>query len=151
MKINIGFYDKAALIIVIIFVLISIIKINEPGVTSDQLLFVNAAIGPLDQSYIYKTIHGFPILLMIYIGALKSYIYKPIFYLFGVSIYSIRLPVILIMASALYFLYKAICLKIDKKVAFFTILILATDPSNIAYSRVDNGPTVLEFFFKCLG
>ncbi len=136
--------------ILTLFIILSVIDLNKPGVTADQLLFVNAAIGPLDGSYIYKTIHGFPIFLMAYIGALKAYIYKPIFYLFGVSVDSIRLPVIFIMASALLILYKAISIRVDKKIALFTILLLATDPSNIAYTRVDTGPTVLEFFFKCL-
>jgi len=136
--------------ILLLFIILSIIELDKPGVTADQLLFVNAAIGPLDGSYIFKMIRGFPIFLMAYIGALKAYIYGPIFDLFGVNIYSIRLPVIFIMASGLLILYKAISLRVDKKTAFFTILILATDPSNIAYTRVDNGPTVLEFFFKCL-
>lgn len=136
--------------ILTLFIILSVIELDKPGVTADQLLFVNASIGPLDGSYIYKMIRGFPIFLMAYIGALKSYIYEPIFYFFGVSIYSIRLPVVFIMASSLLILYKAISLRVDKKIALFTILILATDPSNIAYTRVDNGPTVLEFFFKCL-
>ncbi len=142
-------YTKAEFFLLFIFVSLSVIKIDKPGVNTDQLLFVNAAIGPLDSSYIYKAIHGIPVLIMIYIGALKAYLFKPIFYLFGVSIYSIRLPIIVIMTFSLYLLHKCISL-VDKKIAIFTLIILATDPSFIAFSRIDYGPVVLEFFFKVI-
>src|SRR5437762_670595 len=108
-----NFADREIFVVLALFIILSVINIDKPGVNSNQLMFVNAAIGPLDSTWIYKSIHGLPVLLMIYMGALKSYIYKPIFYIFGVSIYSIRLPVILIMSLSLLILYRTISLLVD--------------------------------------
>lgn len=138
------------LIFIIIYFLISIIKIEHPGVNNDQLMFVNAATLNPDNVFLWKSFHGVPIMIFPYIGALKSYFYMPIFYLFGVNIWSIRLPQIILISFTWFLLYKTLLIAFDKKVALLTILFLVIDPSIIVYSKIDQGPTVLEFFFKIL-
>lgn len=142
--------NNLALIIIAAYFLISVIKLQHPGVNNDQLMFVNAATFNPDNPFLWKSFQGFPMMIFPYIGALKAYLYMPIFYIFGVNIWSIRLPQIILISISLFILYKTLIISFNKKVALLVILFLSLDPSNIAYSRVDNGPTVLEFFLKVL-
>lgn len=138
------------LLIILLYFLISVVKLEDPGVNNDQLMFVNAATLKEGNIFIWKSFHGIPMMVFPYIGALKSYLYMPIFYLFGVNIWSIRLPQIILISISLYLLYKTLSIAFNKQIGIFTCLFLALDPSLIAYSRVDNGPTVLEFLLKTL-
>jgi len=78
------------------FALLASRHIGIPGPYYDKVLFVNAATGGTSHSFVSRCIFGVPVMLMSYIGALKAYLYFPLFKLFGVSAESIRLPVILI-------------------------------------------------------
>lgn len=142
--------NNVILILVATYLALSIIRIEHPGVNNDQLMFVNAATFNPDNFFSWKSFHGVTTLVFPYIGALKSYLYIPIFYIFGVNIWSIRLPQILIIALAWIFLYKALNMAFNKKLALLAILFLCLDPSIIAYSRIDTGPTVIEFFLKTI-
>lgn len=138
------------LVLIGFYFLLSIIKIEHPGVNNDQLMFVNTATLNPDNFFLWKSFHKIPVMVFPYIGALKSYLYMPVFYLFGVNIWSIRLPQIILICITWFILYKALNLAFNKKLALVTILFLSLDPSIIAYSKIDQGPTVLEFFFKVL-
>lgn len=142
--------NNLVLICIALYFFISIIKIEHPGVNNDQLMFVNAAAVREDDLFIWKRFHGIPMMVFPYIGALKSYFYMPIFYFFEVNIWSIRLPQIILMCISWFILYKTLIFAFNKKIALITVLFLSIDPSIIVYSKVDQGPTVLEFFFKIL-
>src|SRR5206468_11289936 len=85
-----------------------------------------------------------PLLVFPFIGALKAWIYTPIFRLFGVSALTIRLPVILIAAVTLLIFYYAM----RAKLAAIFVWIMTVDPANLFPSRLDWGPTVLIHFFQ---
>lgn len=142
--------NNLVLIFIAVYFLISIIKIENPGVNNDQLMFVNAATFNPDNFFLWKSWHGFPVMVFPYIGALKSYLYMPVFHFFGVNIWSIRLPQIILITISWFMLYKVLILAFNKKLAILTVLFLSLDPSIIIYSKTDQGPTVLEFFLKIL-
>lgn len=142
--------NNLVLIFITLYFLISIIKIEHPGVNNDQLMFVNAATIKDGNMFFWKSFHGIPTMVFPYIGALKSYFYMPIFYIFGVNIWSIRLPQIIFISISWLILYKTLLIAFSKKMALLTVLFLSLDPSIIIYSKVDQGPTVLEFFLKTL-
>src|SRR5258708_2952812 len=76
----------APFIIIFTYVLVSSYKIRFPGTQYDEALYLNAAHGGVDQiTFMTKTFHGFPVLLMPYIGALKAYLFFPIFAVFSTS------------------------------------------------------------------
>ena len=89
-------YVFSPIILIAIYFLLTLLKINSPGVQYDEILFDNAALGMIDNSFVVLKIGKFPIMLMSYIGALKAYLYYPIFNVLGVSVYSIRIPMIII-------------------------------------------------------
>lgn len=142
--------NNLVLVFISVYFLFSIIKIEHPGVNNDQLMFVNTATLNPDNMFLWKSWHEIPVMVFPYIGALKSYLYMPIFSLFGVNIWSIRLPQIILICVSWFLLYKTLNLAFNKRLAILTILFLSLDPSIIAYSKIDQGPTVLEFFLKIL-
>lgn len=144
------FTHNWVLIFITLYFLLSVIKIEHPGVNNDQLMFVNTATFNPDNMFLWKSWRGIPMMIFPYIGALKSYFYMPIFYFFGVNIWSIRLPHVIFISISWFLLYKTLIIAFNKKIALLTLLLLCLDSSIIAYSKIDQGPTVLEFFFKIL-
>ncbi len=126
-------------------------RIHYPGPYYDELLFVDAAASKNPTLFVHKSFLGIPILLMSYIGALKSWIYTPIFNLFGVSIYTIRLPMILLGICTLK-IYFFIIKKLVRNTIlfFFSFLILCSDPAFSFISRIDWGPNAIAHFLIAL-
>ena len=139
------------LAIILLYVLIASYKLRFPGTMYDEALYVNSALGGVDKiTFFTKSLHGIPILLMPYIGALKAYIFFPIFGLFGVSPITMRLPDVLITAGALYIMYKLVREQAGYFLSICVLLITAFNASFIMFTRLDNGPVVLDFLLKIL-
>lgn len=140
-----------ALLTIVAFIFLASWHIDMPGIYYDEITFVNAALGGIGDVFIYHRIHKLPVMIMPYIGALKSYIYYPIFKIFGVSAVTIRLPVILISACSLWLWYE-VGKKIfsNKLCPTLLILVLASDPAFIFQSRLDWGPIVIQIFLMTL-
>ncbi len=134
------------------YFIFALLHLSLPGINSDEILFGNAAVGMVNKdSHIYITYKDAPVLLMPYIGALKSYLYYPIFKLFGVSVWSIRLPMILLSGLTVFLVYRIMLIS-NKSVliAFLAALFLATHASFVTYTRTDQGPLAIELFLKTL-
>jgi hypothetical protein len=131
-----------------VFVFLAAYQIKLPGLYYDELAFVNAAQGAPDNTFIHMRLGSLPLFVMPYIGALKSWIYVPIFRLFGTSPLTIRLPVILIAAVTLLIFYVAMRGKLGAVWAAIVVCIMAIDPANLFPSRLDWGPTVLMHLFQ---
>jgi hypothetical protein len=133
-----------------IYFILSLAKIEALGVQYDEILFGNASRGIIDNSFIKYSIKGFPVLLMSYMGALKAYLYYPIFKIFGVSVLSIRLPMVIISAISLWILFEGVKRYFDEKTALTALVIMAFDCSFINYTRFDVGPSAIEHFCKVI-
>ena len=114
----------------------------------DEVDFVNAARGGPDNTMIYMRLGSVPVLIMPYLGALKAWIYAPVFWLFGVSALTIRLPAILIAALTLLIFFQLMKSHVGVVWAIITTWLMAVDPANLFPSRLDWGPTVLMHFFQ---
>ena len=114
----------------------------------DEVDFVNAAQGGADNTMIYMRLGPVPILLMPYLGALKAWVWAPIFRVFGVSALTIRLPAVLLAALTLLIFYVAMRDTLGRLWAATVVWIMAVDPANLFPSRLDWGPTVLMHLFQ---
>jgi hypothetical protein len=81
-------------------------------------------------------------------GALKSYLFAPIFAVFGVSPATIRFPAIAISALSIFVAYRLALLLFPRWIATLLTVSMATDPALIFNSRLDWGPVVLMIFLK---
>jgi 4-amino-4-deoxy-L-arabinose transferase-like glycosyltransferase len=130
-----------------VFLFFSIHMLDLPGIQYDEALFTNAALGNLDNSFIAWEVQLFgikiPMMLMGYIGALKSYLYAPIFALFGANPITFRLPVVLFGLATLLLTGTVVRRMFGPAAAAVTALLLAADPNFIYANKLDWGPVSL--------
>ncbi len=92
-----------------VYLFFSLTFLELPGLQYDEVNFANAALGRVEDSFIAWSYEAFgnrlPLMVMNYIGAVKSALYAPIFHFWGVSANTARLPVVLIGLLTLLFSY----------------------------------------------
>jgi hypothetical protein len=119
-----------------------------PGLDYDELTFVNAATGGESTMFVTQRVFGIPVMVMDYYGALKAYLYAPIFALFGASAATIRWPVILLSCISLGLIYALGRLSFGALAAAILTVTAAVDPVFIWLTKVDYGPIVLMMVLK---
>lgn len=122
--------------------------IGHPGLYYDEMLFGNAAVGGKTNEFVQWRVHGIPVLLMDYIGALKAWIYYPIFSVFPVNAWSVRLPSLLIGILGGLALVLSLWRGFGPAAAVAGAVLILLDPTLITHSRLDWGPNALMFFFR---
>ena len=132
------------------FILWGIYKINLPSFYYDELMFADVALGRIGNLPIFNHFFGIPTMIFPYIGALKSYVYLIIFHFFDPSYYSIRIPTLLLMSLAIFILARVIAALFGKTAALIILILLCFNPSLLMYGKFDVGPTVFEFFARCM-
>jgi 4-amino-4-deoxy-L-arabinose transferase-like glycosyltransferase len=130
-------------------VVLSAIAISKPGLNYDETQFVNAATLRIPGLWIFHSIAGIPVMVYPYTGAVKSWLYDPIFAVFGNSPATIRLPVVLLVSAGLVLVYLAVRDLVSRPVAIMAFAALCFDQSLFWLTRDDVGPSALELFFKC--
>jgi hypothetical protein len=125
--------------------------IRLPGLSYDETLFVNAATLRLPNWFMPHQVLGIPLWVYPYIGALKSWLYAPIFSLFGTAAATVRVPMVILVSGSLVLLYLALRDLLNRSVALLTVVLLAFDQSLLWYTRDDIGPSAIEFALKCAG
>jgi 4-amino-4-deoxy-L-arabinose transferase-like glycosyltransferase len=124
--------------------------IERPGLQYDEVIFVNAGNERIGDSFIHERLLGVPVMLMSYIGALKSWIYTPVFELFGVSPGTIRGPAVALTTVGLVCLFAGVRRLLGTTVALVALVLVAVDNSVFWMTRDDVGPSAIEFTLKCL-
>ncbi len=142
--------DGMAIASACLFTLLAAYRIQLPGLYYDEVAFVNAAQGAPDNTFIYRKLGSVPVLIFPYMGALKAWIYAPVFHFIGVSPLTIRLPAILLAALTLSIFYRAMRDSVGHAWAAIAVWIMAVDPANVFPSRLDWGATVLMHLFQAL-
>lgn len=141
----------APFVIIGTYLLLAIYRLTFPAIHYDEALYVNAALGGIDDTtFIAARIGELPTLTMPYIGALKSWLYAPVFALFGVDPITMRLPFILLSAGILYLLFRILRPRIGTALSLCVLLATAINASFIIFTRLDFGPVVLDLLLKLL-
>lgn len=132
----------------LIYTVFASFKLSTIPLGYDEALFCNAALGIDPDLFLFVKCKGFPILLMDYIGALKAWIYMPIFKLFGVSVWTIRFPMVMLTLVSLWLIHKILTELWNPYIAAFTVLYLSLDVSFLYYTKIDTGPNAIELLLK---
>ena len=148
MPIKFSWHSLVVLLLGVFAVILASRNISTPGIYYDETLFANAALLGSSDTFTHWKPFGIPVLLMSYIGALKAWIYMPIFYFFGVDPMSIRLPSILFGVLGGGFLVLASTIWYGRLAGVFSAALVFFDPSLLIQSRLDWGPTALMFLFR---
>ncbi len=103
------------------------------GIQADEALFANSMYG-----------EGDPLMLMSYLGALKSWLYRPIFALWPPSAASLRLPVLLAGALTIGLVFVLLRGVSGVRAGLIAAALLATDATFLFTTRCDWGPVALQ-------
>jgi 4-amino-4-deoxy-L-arabinose transferase-like glycosyltransferase len=124
--------------------------IAHPGPQYDEMLFVNAALGGHYAGGIFVTDRALGVVTMImpYIGALKAWLFAPVFGLFGVSMTTIRVPAILLSGATICVAFLLARRLFGAWPAALLAVLLATDAAFVVMSKADWGPVVLSAFLR---
>jgi hypothetical protein len=75
--------DVLAIAAACVFIVMATYRINLPGLYMDEVDFVNAARGAPDNTMIHMRLGRVPLFIMPYLGALKAWLYVPVFRFFA--------------------------------------------------------------------
>ncbi len=134
-----------------LFLLLGLLLIPYAGIQNDEALFSI----PIHQNQFEFKIrllrHDIPLMVMSYIGTLKTGLYWVWFKLWPPSPYSTRLPMVA-LGSFTIFLFFYLARKIVNPIgAWVGAILLATDPSFLLTNTFDWGPVAIEHFLLVAG
>src|SRR5262249_42155200 len=92
-----------------------------------------------------------PLMLMTYLGTLKSWIYRPIFHILGTSIWVIRLPMLLAGAASVWLFYLLIRRVAGGRAGMVGCSLLAADSLYLLTVCFDWGPVALQHLLLVSG
>jgi hypothetical protein len=122
--------------------------IDRPGLYYDEILFVNAAVGGLGDQFVALRIGGVPVMLMHYIGALKAWIWAPIFAIWEVDAASVRIPAVVIGLGGNVLACIAMGRMFGRTAAVVAAFAICFDPTVGMQSRLDWGPNAIMYFCR---
>ena len=94
------FYAMAACLL---FFVTGMLFVSLLGLQNDESLFANGVFKPYAVAYSLRAGRStLPLMLMSYLGTLKSWIYRPIFQVFGTGVLAMRVPMLLAGAASIW-------------------------------------------------
>ena len=134
-----------ALAACLLFFLTGCAFVSLLGIENDEALFASGIFKPYAVAYKYPWGRaGLPVMLMSYLGALKSWIFRPIFQEFGTGVWAMRLPMLLAGAATVWLFYLLLRRVAGLRAALFGCALLATDSLYLLTSCFDWGPVALQ-------
>lgn len=135
-----------------LFLLLAILVIPYAGIQADEALFT-APLFPHVSNHLRLPLlpHHVPLMVMTYIGSLKTLLYWPIFRIFGASPWTLRLPVVFLGVITIFFFFHLARASGGAHAAAMGVFLLATDPVFLLTDTFDWGPVALEHVFLVTG
>jgi hypothetical protein len=145
-------HSRAGLAACSLFILLAILLIPYAGIQADEALF-SAPLFPhiTDDLRLPLLPHHVPLMVMTYVGSLKTLLYWPIFRIFGASAWTLRVPVVLLGAISIFFFFHLARVSGGARATVIGAFLLATDPVFLLTNTFDWGPVALEHVFLVTG
>ncbi|MGO9096644.1 MAG: ArnT family glycosyltransferase [Bryobacteraceae bacterium] len=141
-----------ALALCLAFFLQGLVLIPYLGVQNDEALFGMAIYQPLTAEYSARIFgHAVPTMIMSYIGALKAWIYFPIFQIWPPAPYSLRIPVLLFGTLTVWLFFLLVRDTVGVRAALAGCALLACDPIFLLTNTFDWGPVALQHLLLVAG
>jgi len=125
--------------ILVLFIITAMLFVSRPGIEADEALVANGAL---------YSWHSIPLMLMSYLGALKSWFYIALFAVVRPGAVSLRLPTVLLGAAAIWMFFLLLDRTVGRRAAWIGALLLATDSMFVILEAIDYGPNALHFVLK---
>ncbi|HUK19120.1 MAG TPA: glycosyltransferase family 39 protein [Bryobacteraceae bacterium] len=122
------------------------------GVQNDEALFASPMLPPRDWFYRIRIFHSdIALLLMSYLGTLKTLLYKLVFGWFGVSAASTRIPMLLAGAASIWLFFLLLRRLAGERAACIGCTLLAADSLFLLTTCFDWGPVALQHLLIIAG
>jgi len=138
----------AALVFSLLFVAAGLLFLPYPGIQNDEAIFASSLYPPHAATY---SLGPVPLMFLDYEGCLKTWIYAPIFAVFPPSIWSLRMPVIMLGALSVFLFNLLLYQAGGKTAAYIGGVLLVTDPVFALVNNFDWGPVALQHFLLITG
>lgn len=144
--------NRAGLAACCLFVLLGAFIIPYAGIQADEALFTTPLFPHIGKDLRLPLLpQHVPLMVMTYIGSLKTLVFWPIFRIFGTSPWAVRLPVVLLGAITIFFFFRLARVSGGPWAAAIGSFLLATDPVFLLTDTFDWGPVALEHAFLVTG
>lgn len=135
-----------------LFLLLGAALIPYAGVQNDEALFAGPLYSSLFNNLRTRIFHHYiTLMVMSYVGTLKTLLYVPIFRAFGVNVWAVRLPMVIAGAITIFFFFNLARRSAGAPVAVLASWLLATDPIFLLTNTFDWGPVTLQLFLIVTG
>jgi hypothetical protein len=129
----------------LLFTVLGLVLIPLAGIQNDEALFAAQLFTGGYPPYSLGIFgHHPPLMVFPYTGALKTYLYWPIFKIFAPGPYSLRIPVLLAGTLTILLFYYFARRIAGPRAAIFGAVLLATDPTFLLSNTFDWGPVALQ-------
>ncbi len=145
-------YRLWALFACLLFLLSGVVFLPHLGLQNDESIFAGALFEPKAVTYTIRIGHSrFPLMLMTYLGTVKSWIYRPLLRVFGTGVWSIRLPMLLAGVATIWLFYRFLERLAGRRAAIVGSGLLAADSLYLLTICFDWGPVALQHLFTLAG
>lgn len=142
----------AVLLAAALFTVLGLIVIPLAGIQNDEALFASQIFtGGYPPFSLVLFGHHPPLMVFAYTGALKTYLYWPIFKLFAPGPYSLRIPVLLAGTITILLFYYFARRIAGERAALFAAVLLASDATFLLSNTFDWGPVALQHLLPTAG
>jgi hypothetical protein len=139
----------ALIAVALAFVAAGMLFVPRLGIEADEALIANGIYDHGDPWYSWKFADAeLPIMLISYLGALKTWFYNGVFLFTPPRPIVLRLPMLLLAAGSLWLFFELLDRTMNRRAAWIGTLLLATDTSYLLLNTADYGPVTLQFVFK---
>ena len=115
------------------------------GIENDEALFAQGNFRPRWELYSVRIGHNsVPLMHLSYLGALKTWIWAPVFKVFGTGLWTLRMPALLVSAVSIWLFYSLIERLFGARAAVLGSALLATDAMYLLTGVFDWGPVALQ-------
>lgn len=138
-----------------IFLALATVALDKPGYHYDEVTFVPVALRVLGDcgvdAAVTRSLNCYPLMQAPgYVGAVKAWLHAPVFALFGVNVWTVRLPSILIGLTAVLVLWSFARRELGTIWAAALLALLVTDPLLLNHARLDWGPQMIAALMRVL-
>ncbi len=130
----------------LLFVTAGILVAPLLGFEDDEVIFVNLFLHPNDSFSRLPLFggHAIPAMAASYAGALKTWLYSPLFLFAAPTVWLVRLPAVLLAALTIVLAGRLMTLIAGQIAGVITVCLLATDVTFLLTATFDWGPVVIQ-------
>jgi hypothetical protein len=119
--------------------------VDRLGIQNDEALFAVPVFDPQATLYSFTIGHSrIPLMLMSYLGCVKTLLYRPIFRVFGTGPYAVREPALLMGAASVWLFFLLLRRIAGLRAACIGCCLLAADSLYLLTTCFDWGPVALQ-------